>query len=201
MREKAQEWVDKVKEGALRRSDIWFLMDCQFWPSVGYGLCCNTATHHELERCLSKQYYEVMPKGGVIRMASAVIRQLSRGFYGIGCPHLGVEYFIAQIAKLLMHYSCSSSNGAKLHVSLCQLIVELGPSEQPLQQSFSRFNKHVAWCWLVSVWEKCEIYVYGVRVEFNDTPLEFPQERDKWLMSEFIRLGISEADLIRLNIV
>ena len=106
--------------------------------------------HHDLEKCLSKQYYEVMSKGGVIRTAPAVTRQLGRGFYGIGCPHLGVECFVAQIAKLLMHYGCTSSVGTKLHVSLRQLIVELGLSEQPLQQSFSRFNKHVARCWLVS---------------------------------------------------
>jgi hypothetical protein len=39
MTTKAQEWVDRAKEGRLKRSDIWFLLDCQFWPRVGYGLC------------------------------------------------------------------------------------------------------------------------------------------------------------------
>ena len=53
MRDKAQKWVDKVKEGTLKRSVVWFLMDVQFWPRVGYGLCCNTATHTALEKCLS----------------------------------------------------------------------------------------------------------------------------------------------------
>jgi len=43
MKEKAADWVDRAKEGHLRRSDVWFLLDCQFWPRVGYGLCCNLA--------------------------------------------------------------------------------------------------------------------------------------------------------------
>jgi hypothetical protein len=66
MKEKAAEWVDKAKEGHLRRSDVWFLLDCQFWPRVGYGLCCNLATQLKLEDCLSKQYYDLLPLGGVI---------------------------------------------------------------------------------------------------------------------------------------
>ena len=45
MKTKAQGWVDDAKEGCLKRSDIWFLMDVQFWPRVGYGICCNLAPH------------------------------------------------------------------------------------------------------------------------------------------------------------
>lgn len=36
----------------------------------------------------------------------------------------------------------------------------------------------------VLMWEKCDRY--GVRVEFNDSPLKMPRERDKWLMREFV---------------
>ena len=41
MTDKAQEWVDRAKEASLRRKDVWFLLNCQFWPRVGYGLSCN----------------------------------------------------------------------------------------------------------------------------------------------------------------
>ena len=120
-------------------------------------------------------------KGGVIRSALAVIRQLGKGFYSVGCPHPAVECLVSQVGKLLMHYGCESSNGAKLHVSLRQLIIELGLSPQPFQHDFEKYKTHVAWCWLVSLWEKCS--VYGVKIVFNDTPLELPRERDKWLMN------------------
>eukprot|EP00956_Cyclotella_meneghiniana_P044208 scaffold307151_cov238-Cyclotella_meneghiniana.AAC.1 len=197
MTTKAQEWVDRAKEGTMKRSDVWFLMDCQFWPRVGYGLCCNIATQAQLEKCLSKQYYDVIAKGGVISSAPAVIRQLGKGFYGVGCPNPAIECCLAQVSKLLMHYGCSSSNGAKMHISLRSLIIELGFSLQPLQEDFDKYHEHVAWCWLVSLWEKC--HRYGIKIVFNDTPLELPRERDKWLMPEFERLGYSGKDLIRLN--
>ena len=56
MKKKSQEWVDEAKEGKIRCRDVWFLQDVQFWPRVGYGICCNTATHDRLEQALRKQY-------------------------------------------------------------------------------------------------------------------------------------------------
>ena len=82
MKKKAQEWVDRAKEGHLKRRDIWFLVDNQFWPKVGYGLCSNTATFETLTTCLDKQYFELLPLGGIIRTAKKGLRQTSRGFMG-----------------------------------------------------------------------------------------------------------------------
>jgi hypothetical protein len=188
MQEKAQEWIDKAKEGHLKRSDVWFLLD---------GLCCNLAEHLKLEDCLSKQYYNLLPLGGVIRTAPRAARMLGKGFYGIGCPHPGVECFVGQVSKLLMHYGCPSNIGEKMKISFHQLVIELGMTDQPFQLSYKLFKNHVTWSWLVSVWEKCELY--GVKIVMNDIPLELPRERDKWLMAEFLRLGFSKKDLERLN--
>ncbi len=66
MQKKAQSWVDKAKEGHLRQQDSWFLLDCQFWPGVSYGICCNLVEHWKLEECLAKQYYELLTLGCVI---------------------------------------------------------------------------------------------------------------------------------------
>jgi hypothetical protein len=158
--------------GHLRRSGVWFLLDCQFWPRVGYGLCCNLAEHVKLEDCLSKQYFELLPLGGVIRTAPRAIRQLGKGFYGVGCPHPGIECFVGQIGKLLMHYGCPSSTiGEKIKISYNQLVIELGLSDQPFQESFaSTYKDRVTWSWLVSVWEKSDIY--GVKISMNDIPIE-----------------------------
>jgi hypothetical protein len=197
MQEKAQEWVDKAQEGLLRRRDIWFLLDCQFWPRVGYGLCCNLADLVTLKDSLASQYFKLLPLGGVIRTAPRAIRQLSKGFYGVGCPDPEVECLIGQVGKLLMHFGCSSNLGGKLKISYLQLVVELGLLEQPFQESFSHYKDMVTWSWLVSFWEKCERY--EVTVVMNDSPLELPRERDKWLMQEFIRLGYTKKDLERLN--
>ena len=96
-----------------------------------------------------------------------------------------------------MHYGCPSSVGEQMKVSVQKLIVELGLTLQPFQHSFKTYRDHVTWCWLVSVWEKCERY--GVRIELHDLQLELPRERDKWLMAEFLRVGFTGLELIRLN--
>lgn len=125
------------------------------------------------------------------------MRQLGKGFYGVGCPDVGIECLVGQIGKLLMHYGCPSGNGKKMKVSYNQLVIELGISDQPLQESYEKYKSWVTWSWMVSLWEKCDRY--GVRVEMNDVPLKLPRERDKWLMVELVRLGFSKADLERLN--
>jgi hypothetical protein len=122
---KAQEWVNRAKEGSLKRRNVWFLLDCQFWPRAGYDLCCLSAEHALLEKCLSKQYFELLPIGGVIRTAPTPVRTLGKGFYGVGCPHVGVECTIQQVSKLLMHYGCDFNVGTKMKMSYNQLVIRV----------------------------------------------------------------------------
>eukprot|EP00956_Cyclotella_meneghiniana_P022017 scaffold40896_cov41-Cyclotella_meneghiniana.AAC.6 len=173
---KAREWVARAKEGKLRRRDVWFLMDCQLWLRLNYGLCCNTAPYQQLENCLRKEYCDILPIGGVIRSSPAPIRQMHKGFYGVGCPHLGIECLIGQVSKLLMHYGCGSNVGIKSKISYRRLLLELGMSFQPLQASFEKYGELVTWCWMVSLWEKCE--KFGIKVVVSDVELEFPSLKD-----------------------
>lgn len=155
------------------------------------------APWRELDGCLRNKWWQLVPMGGLIRTAPAEVRDLSRGFYGAGCPHVGVECFVGQVNKLLMHYGCKSNNGLKLRLSLECLIVELGISAQPLQESFSRYGKWATWSWLTSLWEKCD--KFDVRVEFSDVAISLPREGDQWIMRLFAALGFSRAELERLN--
>ena len=91
MQNKADEWIARAKEGTLSRRDVWFLLDRQLWPRVWYGLSSNTSHLHKLTDCLKKQWWQLIPLGGVTRTALAGVRQTSRGFYGVGCPHVGLE--------------------------------------------------------------------------------------------------------------
>jgi hypothetical protein len=86
--------------------------------------------------------------------AAAPLCQLDRGFYGIGCPHPGVEYLIAQISKLLVHYGCQSGLGIQMQVTMELFLTELGILAQPLQESYERYGKWITSTWLKSVWEK-----------------------------------------------
>ena len=152
-----QAWVDQAKEGSLRRRDVWFLLDIQFWPRVGYGICCNTARHAMLEHALDKQYYRLLRLGGMVCTAPASVRQLHRGFYGLGCPHPGIKCFTSQVSKLLTHFGCKSSVGRKLAISFRELVLELRLSLQPFHESFTRYKDWVTWSWMMSLWEKCTL--------------------------------------------
>ena len=157
LRAKADEWIGRAKDSHLGRRDIWFLLERQLWMGLKYGLCCNSSKWSVIEDCFRKQWFQLVPMGGVIRSAPVPLRQLDAGFYGVGCPHVGVECFVEQINKLLMHHGCPSSVGFGCKVSLEYMILELGVSFQPFQLSYGKYSSRLTDCWLKSLWEKCKI--------------------------------------------
>ena len=54
MLQKGQRWIDHAVERYLQRRDIWFLLDHQLWPRLGYGICSITAPWKKLETCLKR---------------------------------------------------------------------------------------------------------------------------------------------------
>ena len=197
MKKQGQEWIDRAKESHLMRRDIWFLLDGQLWPKLGYGIGCVASPWKLLEVCLSKIWWQLIPMGGIIRTAPREVRQMSKGFYGAGCPHPGVECLVQQVSKFQTHYGCKTNMGLKMSASLELLIVELGVSAQPLQESFKKYKDWVTWTWLVSAWEKYDMF--NVVVSYNEKLVTLPRERDQWLMQMFVSVGFSKEDLVRLN--
>ena len=98
-----------------------------------------------------------------------------------------------------MHYGCPSNLGLKMKISLEYMILVLGISLQPLQESYKKYELWVTPSWLKSVLEKCDRF--DVMVEFNDTLLELPRCGDKWPMREFLRCGFSADEPRRIKII
>ena len=197
MKERAQGWIDRAASGKLNRRHFWLLTTCQFWPKVGFGIGLNPAPYAVLAECLMKQYYELVPLGGIRRSANRMVRQLDGGFYGVGCPHPAIECLAAQSTMFLTHYGCDTTVGRLLQVSLELMIMELGMSSQPFEVDFIRHGKWVTDSWLKSLWEKS--FIFGICFEEGRLKIGPPRTGDEWLMRMFLRMGFTEAELIRLN--
>ena len=101
------------------------------------------------------------------------------------------------MSKIQTHYGCRTNTGLKMSASLELLIVELGVSAQPLQESFKKYKDWVTLTWLVLVWKKCDMF--KVVVSYNEKLVTLLIERDQWLMQMFVSAGFSKDDLVRLN--
>lgn len=199
LQDKADEWIGRAKDSHLGRRDIWFLVERQLWMGLKYGLCCHSSKWSVIEDALHKQWNQLVPMGGVIRSAPVPLRQMDAGFFGVGCPHVGVECFVEQANKMLMHYGCPSSVGFSCKVSLEYMILELGVAFQPFQASYKKYSKRLTDCWLKSLWEKCQMFVVQIVFNFKDDDIKMPRRGDKWIMLEFERIGCSADILERLN--
>ena len=91
MPREGEKWIDRAVESHLQRRDIWFLLDHQILPRLGYGICSISAPWKNMETCLKRVWWQLLPLGGVIRSAPRELRQMSKGFYGAVLPHPGVE--------------------------------------------------------------------------------------------------------------
>jgi hypothetical protein len=199
MQEKAQSWINAVRGGHLHCRNVWFLLKVQFWPWVGYGLCSTTAIFRELEQALHRQYYQILPLGGVVRHTTVASRTIDSGFYGVGLPHAGVEATIAMTNKLLMHFGCSTMTGRFMRISYSLLLVELGLSFQPLQVDYGKLNHLVTHTWMKMLWEK--VSMFGIIVT---TPLalgRFPREGDDFMMQVILQDGYNSNEVKRINSV
>jgi hypothetical protein len=190
MLEKGNAWKDMISSGHLRRRNVWFMLEKQFWPRISFGLCAVTATLPELSECLMKTYYGIHPQGGIRHLARRGTRQLDAGFYGIGCPHPAVECLSAQLNKLIMHYGSKSCLGINLQASLehiltasCGGLRSVPPLGHP--------------SWLKSIWEKARRF--DIKRQFAPLPLEPPRIRDSWIMKDFIQMKYSSQELCQLN--
>jgi hypothetical protein len=63
---------------------------------------------------------------GIRQSVCRELRQLDRGFFGVGLPHPGVESFATQVSKLPTHYGCRSGLGIHMQVSMELLFIEEG---------------------------------------------------------------------------
>ena len=102
-----------------------------------------------------------------------------------------------QIQKLQAHYGCDSNLGLKMSVSIEMLIVELGVAVQQFQESFNKYKDRVTCSWMLSVWEKFDMF--KVVIDINDNFLKMSCKGDTWIMQLFVRAGFNKEDLLRLN--
>ena len=180
----AEEWHSRLLANWLSRRDVLFMVERQFWPRIGYGICNNTASWSELDKCLNLIYGEICRKGGIRKSACKLYRTLDRGFFGASLPHPGVECLVAQIIKLLTHFGCRSSLGLLMLVSFELMVIELGLSIQPFQTQYHKFQQWVTHSWLKSIWEK--VSLFSVTIEVKPLPIQPPREGDGWFMQAII---------------
>ncbi len=144
----------------------------QFWPRIGYGLCSSTATLQESGNALHRQYYQILPLGGIVRTTTVESRTIDAGFYGVGLPNLGVEALVTMANKLLMHYGCNTATGKLMQASYFLLFIKVGLLFQPLQELYERYGYFATHSWMKMLWEK--LLTFNVKLIVVDTNQLYP---------------------------
>jgi hypothetical protein len=124
-------------------------------------------------------------------------RTIDAGFFGVGLPHLRIKALISMSNKLLMHYGCQTATERLMQLSYSLLLVELGHSFDPLQESYSRFECLATHSWMKMHWEK--LSRFNVKAVVTDVNRSLPCKGDQFIMQVLIGSGYSDKTLHHLN--
>ncbi len=128
-----------------------------------------------------------------------MVRQLNRGFFGVGCPHPVIECLGSQTTKMLTHYGCEMAVSRLLQVSVELLILELGKRSQLFTMNFLKRGAWVTESRVKSLWEK--VFIFSITLEEGRLKICPPREQDEWIMPTQVQLGYTAPELLRLNLV
>jgi hypothetical protein len=151
------------------------------------------ASFQDQERVLHKQYYQILPLGGIVRTTPVESRTIDPGFFGFSLPHLGVEALIAMTNKLLMHYGCKTVTGQLMKTSYSLFFAELSLSFTPLQESYSHYGFLVTHSWMKMMWEK--LSMFNIKVVIADIAHKYPWQGNQFIMQALLRAGYTGETL------
>jgi hypothetical protein len=197
IQDKAQQWINTVWNGHLHQRNIWFLLKVQLWPRIGYGLCSLMVTFQEPENARHRQYFQILPLGGVVQTTPVKSRPMDAGFFGVGLPHLGIEVLIAMANKLLMHYGCHTATGRFMQTSYSLFYLELGLLFQLLQESYQKYGHLITHSWMKMLWKK--LSMFNVHTVVADLPLQFSRDGNQYIMQVLVEAGYTGEALQHLN--
>ncbi len=138
-----------------------------------------------MEKALHRQYYQILPLGGIVRTTTVESRTIDAGFYGVGLPNLGVEALVAMANKLFMHYGCNTAMGKLMQASYSLLFAQVGLLFQPLQESYECYGYLTTHSWIKMLWEKHS--AFEVTLVVADANKRYPQENNQFIMQVLIK--------------
>ncbi len=121
-------------------------------------MCSTTSTFTELKRASHRQFYQILPSGGVVQTTPVGSRTIDTGFHGVGLPHVGIEALITMMNKLLLHYRCSTAMERFMQISHSLLLIKLGMSLQPLQVNYKKYSYLVIHTCMKMLWGKLPMF-------------------------------------------
>ena len=136
-------WTSRLKAGRLPAKWAWVSYFHQLWVKFRYGLGVNASSVEDLlgqeaeGGHIRKLYRRMLPRLGVNRNIKAGWPHLHSSFGGIGLRKLLSEVVISRLNLFLQHYSCPSTLGQKLNISLECLQLEIGSDGCPLLEPFA----------------------------------------------------------------
>ena len=199
LRERAQDWADRVRTGHLPRRLVWESMHSTILKSLQYPLPATTLTESQCRSIMAPLLAQGLASAGVVRTIPRAVVYGPVKFQGLGVPSLFTFQKTQHILRILKYCLAEDHvTGQLIRHSLEATKLEIGCEGSVLLKSFDELGLLATPTWITHTWE----FLSGKHMGIEDMvpELELQREGDQYLIRVFQKAGFKGGELRRLNI-
>jgi Reverse transcriptase (RNA-dependent DNA polymerase) len=199
LRECAEAWADHIRTGRLPRSLSWKALLTTIMRTLLYPLPVTYFTRADCDYIMAPVLRVALSHSGVFRNIPRAIVYAPLQYQGLAVPDLYIEQGFQKITRLLKFGRSSKSITSNLiRHSAEAMKLELGLNGHLLQQDIARFEDMITPSWMKSIWR----FVVDHDICVADDIPQFAslRQHDQLLMEVFATQGLSNKDLVKVNI-
>ena len=199
LRERAQNWADRVRTGHLPRRLVWESMNTTILKSLQYPLPATTLTEEECRWIMAPLLAQGLPASGVVRSIPRAVVYGPVKFQGLGIPNLYTFQQTQHILRILKYCLVEENiTGQLIRHSLEATKLEIGCEGSVLMKSFDEVGCLTTSTWLTHTWKF--LSENNMRIEDSVPELELQREGDQYLIRLFQQARFKGGQLQRLNL-
>ena len=196
--EKHTKMINRLRSSDMARKIVWKGFIGVLWSSIRYGLPSYAITQKESNRIFSKSFRPLFNSMGIHRTFPSEVAVLPYYYLGLNIPEPYIESGIARVITFINNMGSETLTSKFIIYTLQLMQLDTGQTNDVLLLNYEVLKNLATDSWIKSLWE----FIYKHDIQITSPKIIIPyviRENDMISINEFIRLGYTETDLVRLN--
>ena len=199
LRQRVNEWADRIRTGHLPRRLVWESMHTTIMKSIQYPLPATTLSEAQCRSIMAPLLAQGLSGTGVVRTMKRDVVYGPLKYQGLGVSCLYTLQMTEHIVRILKYCkACDHLTGQLIRHTLEATKLEVGCEGPLLVKTYAAYKDMVTETWLTHTWE----FMGANNIQINDgvADLTLEREHDQFLIRAFQQSGYKGKTLGRLNV-
>ena len=199
MRDKVQDWADKIRTGHLPRHLTWQSLVTTILKSIQYPLPATTLSKEQCKKIMAPILRDGLSCSGIVRTIPRALVYGPKKYQGIGMSDLYTFQQVDHIERIQKFCNAKDHlTGQLIRHTVEVTKLEIGSNGPVFGHNYAQIGHLATKTWATHTW--AFLSENGMRIEDDVTDFEKGRTHDTLLIESFIESGYIEDKLRRLNL-